>query len=500
MSYNSQLMPMSSVMAMPVAVKSPLLSRHLVCRVREQCGPIRAESLVRCVYERCRLQREFTPQDQLEILTVDTPMSGENSTCDVLAFHRQCWLQYQTEDAPLYAANRVVLPSEIIAQEAAAGRSVFDFINLQAPSALAAAEFYDIEAPQVEVLYAAPDTPTGCSWVFSMPSGAADFVPLEPAVINERTFPSLFRRRAVLTVGMAQNLSINQLNKSVNGLMKEVMQVPLQDSERRAFKISEKAPMNVIADACTAAVFRHPFNKPDDSQRTYHKLVIEVAIPNELLGLTWEFFEKAFLNKDGDVLRENDRFVYSQIFKPPEQLPAEPPQQVQLLTGEVVAASKNSSRQFNNWRSWSQKLAERRGFLSDTLNTIVETVILRLAKGASVSRDSANDGFATRWTDDVVTTEQSLQNPKWTLLVNAQPVATFTADRNVNDLVYIVSEDFSSVATFVYDSREAKVNSHEYVPCVFGGDMGALSRELMVRRFTPVNEGTIEQIYVTGGQ
>jgi hypothetical protein len=448
---------------------------HPVARMRDSCGPLAAGSLFSCMYDNCtQPTRKFGEHDPVQLLTLDHDQGP-----GAVPWHSQCWAQYQEHESLLYAALHVVLPVELLRKEEAAGRRPADYVERVAPSTLRVAMAYDVQCPQLLVSYAAPDVAptdetlpmTGIhSYAVSVPPEAVARVPVEAAVINECTFAQLFRKRALVTIAMRKSLDIERLNKAVVAVMADVMQSSLTVAQRRAFKITEKAPMEVVGHACQAVVFRHAFlPKAGDAQITYHKLVVDLAFPAAQLAPTLFFFHKSFLDPDGDTLRDGDRLTWAELFGP--------------VAPRREQASSNGSRQFVNRTTWATKLQERRAFLSDTMQGVVKGLTDKLALGATVTRDAANDFFCSDW-------------HAAEYLVNAQPVETF---RTADDLHYVVAADMKSLLCCRYESTEAKANRFEYLPCVWAEDTAPLEEELAVRKFAVVNKNEVEQVFASGG-
>lgn len=522
MSYNSTLLPVVSIgftSPQGAAVQNATVDHHLVVRIRDRCKGVPAKSMTQCSYTNCRqATRRFADDELVDIYPIDAPLAGQNGTnvADVIACHAACSKQWHEErEGDLFAANHVVLPKELVEAEIASARVPSDYTLRLAPSTIEAARAYELQCQQLTIQYAAPDsvvttatadgkttvaTSVESSFVVSMPMQAASVLPIDAAIINELTFSSLFRRRAVLTIGLTKDSTVTLLDRTMQAVMDQVMGESLTPEQKADFIITQKGKMEAVSHTCQAAVFRHPFRPSDPQGRTWYKLVIDLAFPAEMLQLTLGLFNSGFLQPDGDTLRETDKMVWQRMFLPPDALPDRPEATATLLDGTVVAANNNSTRQLWNHKTWARKLHTRRNFLTTLVANIETRLNSKISKGASVSRDSANDYFCSRWADNVTTVTQSIKEAQFQFMVNAQPVATLNMDRDSEQILYIMASDNTQLMCVQYDSAEQKPNRFEYLPCTYAGDMDELTRELTVRHFKIVNQGEVQAVYPRSGK
>ena len=473
--------------------KNGILSQHTVARPRDSVTLTTAQALFCCAYGACQCGAQIQAADAVHVTTIDTPLT-ENSATGLLVFHLQCWEDYQSTRAPRFAANRVNLPEEVIKQEQSAGRDTVDYVNRGSPSAIAIALAYQTICPRIEINWAAPDSPGLSAWVISIPSEATPVVPIDAVAFSDTTFSGLFRYRAVFVVGSSPNLSIARLDKALKSAATQTMEQNLSDHLRASFRVTEKERMDIVSDSCRLSMFRHPHSNPDDSSRTFVRLVVEVAIPREKLEPTMEMFSKSFLNPDGDVQRENDKLVWADVFKEPSAiLPA--PKETRVMSGDVVPMGKNGARQRQNRVSWATKLKERRTFLVDVMDALEQRIKDEIRKGGTISRLSGAASFCNRWSTDVTEVEQSAETPRWEYLVNAQAVSTFAGIKSADDIVYIVSDDMGELHCYRSDSAQAKVATMEFIPCVWAGEAAVLQKEMDARVYIPVFEKEVTLLY-----
>jgi hypothetical protein len=466
-----------------------ILSRATLYDQRDNIQLSHANDLFRCVYSRCDQGGQIHPGDTVDLSTTDTPLDPD-APMGVMVWHIGCKARYRSDEQLRNAANRIKLPVEIVQAEQTAGRDAVEFIALKAQSALKVAVVYE-GCPTLTVNYAGRDEEKGVSWVMSIPTEALSKVPVDASVFNKKTFGGLFRMRAVVKVSATNKRSPELVNKTLLTAVKEAMETSLSREQRQRFQISEKERMDVYGDMLNVAAFRHPQPDASDATHQFMKVVIELEISLEKLIPLLTMFSQAFLDPDGDVQRSTNRLMWSEVFD--TTAPREV-KEVTLPNGQNVPIGKNGNRQMQNRHSWMIKWTERRNFLKEAMDTIVQRMTERFRSTGTIQRTERASEFCNFWKADIKEVEQGNETSKWEYFVNAQAEATFQGMKDT-DLLYVVTEDMTKLQCYRNDSAENKNELFTYFPSVCFGDPTEMQRDMSQRQFVPVYETEALLIY-----